>query len=501
MHLATNETQRNAGLALSDQSVLRSLSAVFTIMCGLALVICCLLSDYRPAGICALVVFCVWLIMSEWANPFFFYKYLAFVYISVLNLFGCALCEYTTVYLAELSVYAHFVGALPLLVFAQWAFLVVIFYKDVRYQCEDSSRQVTRGFYDTTTLNVLLCAFFAVICIASFVYVLPHPSFASGVGRIAYASSYLTGIWSTFNGWMGFLFVIPAMLTRNRRARPFAVACLLLYVLYLFWIGTKFGAYLNVLVVLIIVYYGEMLRLKRQTLLRITIVLVAILAAMVVVGGLVFTTTTSSYGGTFEYLFQRGAMQGQLWWKTYDQLNGSFHPEQIEAELAGIAAPIAINQNVDSNYGIYHIMRYCAPGDIVSGYLAANVRLTEAGFATALFCLGPMGVVLFDILCGLLVCWFTNLGIRHINANDGINSLCWSWLYQALRTFISMATLNVFFTKTGIVAIGLLIFDGLLHLRRKETDTVPRRVDNEPNGTNSFSTHSAWRCNGMDDRS
>lgn len=500
MHLATNETRESTRLALSDQSVLRPLSAVFTIMCGLVLMICCLLSDYRPAGICALIVFCVWLIMSEWANPFFFYKYLAFVYISILNLFGCAFCEYTTIYLTELSVSAHFVGSLPLLVFAQWVFLAVIFYKDVRYQCEDSSRQVTRSFYDTTTLNIFLCAFFAVICVASFVYVLPRPSFASGVGRIAYASSYLTGIWGTFSGWMGFLFVIPAMLTRNRRVRPFAVACLLLYVLYLFWIGTKFGAYLNVLVVLIIVYYGEMLRLRRRTLLRITIVLVAILAAMVVVGGLVFTNTTSSYGGTFEYLFQRGAMQGQLWWKTYDQLNGSFHPEQIEAELAGITAPIAINQNVDSNYAIYHIMRYCAPGDIVSGYLAANVRLTEAGFATALYCLGPMGVVLFAILCGLLVCWLTNLGIRHINANDGIISLCWSWLYQALRTFISMATFNVFFTTTGIVAIVLIIFDGLLHMRRNEAGIKSRRIGNESSDDGGLSPHSVRSCDGAGGR-
>lgn len=95
-------------------------------------------------------------------------------------------------------------------------------------------------------------------------------------------------------------------------------------------------------------------------------------------------------GGVIEAVFYRVfALQGHVWWGGYNEfINGT--------EL-GVSAFDAISN------GMQTMMYIVSPAPLVDAYLSAGVRFTMAYPAIALYAFGPLGVVVFQFIAGLLI--------------------------------------------------------------------------------------------------
>ncbi|MBQ9069369.1 MAG: hypothetical protein IJ131_10015, partial [Eggerthellaceae bacterium] len=233
-------------------------------VCLLALALCAIFYLLPAASVVALAVFVGYILFSFFRQPAFFLKYLPFIFAVVANIVGCAFCEFGSFELDELSAETHFVGSLPLLIMARWLFIALLFVADNRFgtQTRTQPNHNTEGTQFKERL-VLTCEILAFALVAlSFLHVIAHPSFAEGINRFKYDSLYITGLWKRIDAIQAYLMVFPAIAIRHNRRRALGITTIVLFCLYLFWTGEKFGSFFTVACTIGYVFYDKAIDLS-----------------------------------------------------------------------------------------------------------------------------------------------------------------------------------------------------------------------------------------------
>lgn len=397
-------------------------------------------------------------------NKEFALKYLAFLFISGVAILGTAIIElFPSIYLVELRCYSSFVGSLPLIIFGYWLFLVVINLVDKKYKFEIIRERIDelakyRKFYNTINLAVLI------LFLILFSSVVTHPAFLLGVDRFNYASQYsqfsiLKKIVS--NAPLLLVFPILTIIYNKNFQRILGMLGVAMYVLYFVWVGDKFGPFFSLICIFLLIYYKRILEKGRGFLKKILIISFGLFGGIVIFA-IVFSASISSYSG-LTYFEQRGAQQGQLWWKTYE-ICKNIHPTEFGNEIKALTnGKDTISANVGSNNGIYKIMYLCAPREQVNSKLATGARYTEAGFATIYYYFGTIGVIMFSCIIGGIVAATINAFIRALNNGDYVKALIFLRFFLLERGSVSMFLFNNF---VGIVSIALYLY--LVFMKRKK---------------------------------
>ena len=229
------------------------------------LVVCCLFIDSRPSGIVAVIALMVALFFLIKQKPLILLKYLAVVFAWVSTIAGCVVIEYSSIYLSELTLISYYVGCIPLYCLSCWACFVALLLIDAKLEDKgghttahgESGSRNGLTHYASIVLLVFLCVLFASVA--------TRPSFLLGVDRFDYNALYSLGFLGMIANYMNWLIVIPMIALRNGE-KLLGGTCIVLYCLYLFWTGTKFGGFFVVLCYVPLVYYDKIGQLNKARL-------------------------------------------------------------------------------------------------------------------------------------------------------------------------------------------------------------------------------------------
>lgn len=426
---------------------------------GFVFFVCALFAQYKFFSSISLIFFVVYIIY--WCvlkNKEFALKYLAFLFVSGAAVWGVAIIElFDPIYLVELDSSSSFVGSLPLIILGYWLFLCAIIFADSKYKFKIYRESVNelvkyKNLYNVISWIVLL------LFLILFSKVASRSALQLGLDRFAYASQYSQlGILGKVvsNASLLIIFPILTIIYNNNFQRFIGVLGVVTYILYFAWTGNKFGPFLTLICIFLLVYYRKILEKGRGFLKRMIIVSFTSLG-MIFAFAIIFSTSISSYSG-LTYFEQRSAQQGQLWWKTYE-ICESTHPLEFADEIKAVNnGKDAISDNVGSNNGIYKIMYLCAPKTRVDFKLSTGSRYTEAGFATMYYYFGSVGVIVFSCVMGAIVAITVNFFIKALNTGDYVKSLIFLRFFLLERGAVSMFVFNDFVGVVSLLSYAYLL--------------------------------------------
>lgn len=408
-------------------------------------------SSYVSLAFCG--VYLIYLLVFRQS---FFLKYLAIVFAALVSIVGAAIVEFTRqLYLPELQCSSGFVGSLPLLILSYWILLITLLNYDEVYGVEvrkflvPMEDGINRRILNGSTIVVLI------MFMLLFSRVITHPAFLLGIDRFAYASIYsVSGVLSIIDHISAVLLIFPilSLIYGNKFLGEFTI---LVYVLYYLWIGNKFGPFFTLMCVFFLVYYGKILKRGKHYLHKI-IVIACILGSIVFAYAIYFTTSTSDFDSA-SYVLQRGAQQGQLWWKTYDLCDGIHHMNEFGNEFEAIVHNSSVVESVGANNGIYKIMYLCAPKFLVDAKLMTGSRYTEAGYATIYYYFGMLGTVLFSLIMGFVFALLINSFLKSLNNKEYIKSMILLRLFLIGRGSLTLFTFSDYLDFISLVSYLYLI--------------------------------------------
>lgn len=435
------------------------------VLIGIGMMCSVICAESRAAGLCSLLFLAAFFLYLFNSHAVIFLKYLHFIFSSTATIAGCAVIEYFDVRLNELNDESAFHGALPLLVFSWWLFLMALTLNDTRLSLKlsDDSHWQRLDMKDGFSLKgdnfsmimfAAACAGFLMIAF-TFIMVSDNPSFKLGIDRFDYANQFQYGL--LYDQAIRFIryLIIPCIVVAIYRNNMIGWAALAVYCMHSFWVGSKFGSFFSLLCTFTMIY-SHKIKDKLGDLKRLIALLMISIIALV--GVAVFAVSFTRDEGTSNYLFPRLSQQGQLWWKTYDTSN-AYHINEFGDEILSIkkGSP-EISDNVGAKYGIYKIMYYTTPKTMVDSKLQSGSRYTEAGFAAAYYYLGIPGCMLFAIIGGILTSTFVNYFLFYLRYNQYIRAFIHLRLYTNMAVFMSMFVFFTYFNKTSILSYLILLF-------------------------------------------
>lgn len=421
-------------------------------------------SGLPVAGIFSFGACCLYGVYILLVMPQLICRYFLFWVQAVLNLLGVLACEYTVTELTELQCMSGFAGSLPLLAFSWWCFFAVLWLIDGR--TGGSSRPFAEPPETVRTLIDLLAT--AAVLLAALVLfqtaTTAAPAVALGVDRFEYARNF-SAVPSQIITLLRCLMFVSVLAIRFGK-RGVGVAGVALYVVYLYWIGTKFGGYLQVVATFLLVYADKIsaddvsraAAAIKKNLLTALIVLAAIVAFAV------WYQTSVSDLGVAEYLSSRLAQQGQLWWGTFELWRDGALDRDLSVELAGLFDDGSTEEMVGARHGIYGIMYLCAPQDVIDAKLARGSTYTAVGHAVMLSYFGSVGCVAYSLAAAALVAAVTR-GLTHpVDDWQVFSIVLWGRLYFLVSSAFSMFDFAAFVSAFSLASYAVLICVWLLRL-------------------------------------
>ena len=161
--------------------------------------------------------------------------------------------------------------------------------------------------------------------------------------------------------------------------------------------------------------------------------------------------------------------QSDLWWGCFDlDKNNGWRITELWDEISVIFKQP--KNSLDYNFGIYKMMRFTAPSNVVDYYLKHGSRFTASTQASLFYYFKYTGLYLGSVFIG--ISWFNiiNRAVNAFRSYDIIRSVCYTMLIQKAILLFSMSDITVFGDLTTILAIMVLIY--LRHYEQKPRGTI-----------------------------
>ena len=401
----------------------------------------------------SLVVFFLWIAVRYTS---YVVKYFNILFLELTNLLGVFVIERSNFYLPEIGQFCsphnsffliactHFVFFYSLLVFDR----VIEFRhsRDPEFFSLDSliDRELLLFLANLCILGVLLISFLRII---------NKPAFIFGFDRFKYAEYYLQGIWSKSSSivmllapFIGFAFIYGL--------KKVSLLNLGLFCAYLFWTGNKFGGFINIAYIMLL-----MLAFEKPHERRVYRKLVAVVGLIIIMGvTVVFIHNNLTYSNknNKEYLLQRIAQQGQLWWALY--VEKGVHENHISEIQDEMDTWFELDDtNVEEfNHGIYKVMRHVTPTTTFAQKILRNSRYAAATYASIYYYFNPPVLFLFAVLSSLVLCVITQGFICKFSEGGIISSVVLARILFIMHTVLTQADFQILFSWKTIIAIVII---------------------------------------------
>lgn len=397
----------------------------------------------------------------------FIFKYCVIILNLCLLLLGCILIEFfPRVFLVELQSFSYFNGAIAFLSLFLTLMVSSLLIFDERYEKPGYNHQMLEIKLEKNKAFINLCAAIVLLLfLLLFSQVVLHPAFSMGVDRFVYAQLYkVDGVIGKIETEAPLLLVFSllAILYGNK---IIGISGVITYILYFLWTGNKFGPFLTLINVFVLVFYNRFTTLNKAKIKRLFRILIIVFACIISFA-LYFAISTENYSA-IAYLQQRGAQQGQLWWKSYEVIK-NFHPEEFLNDFfSQITTDFSLEKGTGLNFGIYKIMYLCAPSWMVTDKLATGSRYTQAGYACAYYYFGIVGAIVFSIFYAYLFCHILNKFIFNLRNRDYIAALIFLRFYFISETAFSMFLFDDYFDILSILSYMYIVYS---QLRKSKID-------------------------------
>lgn len=437
------------------------------------------LGEFKVAAFASAVLVIAYFLYLVYARPHFYFKYFAYLLFIGMNLVGEFCVEFSNFALVELGTNAHFVGAFPLLAFSRCLFILALQLLEIKKgeisirSAPTANRKVlieSKFFINAGAVLVLIGVVLCQVDVLS-----QGSAMSQNMDRFVYESTYGEGSFPFISNNLGVLMIFPLAALR-RGNRGIGASGLLLYCFYLVWVGNKFGSFVTIISLALLVFYDWFLQISIQKIRSFFFAAIAAVLVLICAASLI----QSSIQGTtpINYLGQRLAQQGQLWWKTYENSGGELHASELSDEFRGqISSSSAVKENVGSSFGIYKVMYYCAPTAVIDAKLKTNAAYSEASYAAVYYYFGAAGPVIFSLLMAGLVYWIQNAFINAVNKNRLISAILLARFIAIARDGITMFLFTNFFNKSSLLSYAWLAIVNLNDCRSKRKTRVEKRFN------------------------
>lgn len=437
---------------------------VLCLGCFLVLIACCVVPESIIASAVSFFTMVYFAIRTLYSRPDIIINYFPFWFAVYANIAGCAVAEFTQMYLSELQVDAAYVGSLPLLVFSRWLFLAGIIFLSSRIQIDlFDERQAPSKEGRASSIDWVGVATWGVLVVCAFVVmrvVNTTPASVLGVDRFEYAEMYGEVVPGFIANALPYLMIIPLFSIKRSAGRIVGVLSVGLYLVYLVWIGVKFGTLFTLFCFALLVFSKEIASLGKKVLRKVLIFAIAIMLALV--GFAAYSQSSISSKASTDYLFSRMAQQGQLWWKTYANTSGVNHSDEFGSELEAF---FGINEDIPTvkrDTGIYKIMYFTAPHDVVERKLIAGSEYTEAAYAASYYYFGCLGPIAFSMGMTLLAVFSVRGLINSLARKDVVGILIFGRFILLTRTALSTFAFSNFLDPLSLLSWGYLVLRALM---------------------------------------
>lgn len=380
-------------------------------------------------NVVVLAVFVIYFGFMVVREPRLFIEFFYVLVMSAFNVAGVFCCE-RGVFLEELQVVSYYSNALaPICIF--W----ILFIGAVCFVAEHARRQVdavSEWSIGKKWINSILVGALLLELVV-FSQIAASPYFVVGVDRFEYLSSHMSGWVSSLKSHLVVFAPISAMAFRGGSRRLPIAFGLFLALIYI-WTGDKFGAYFFALYLVGLVISIKLDPTGARKALGV------FCAAVIVLICLVFAQNAVLRGydlkDNFEYLSDRLAQQGEIWWSVYTQAQGD--GAGLEAFAEDIALSVSSDPNAYASSGQWKMMDIAGHGShIVVSRIASKVPYTATTTATMFYYFSWIGCVAFYAVMGIVYAVY---------------------VYSVIRAFSSMRILESIVLTEAMVMMNNLLF-------------------------------------------
>lgn len=409
--------------------------------------------------------------------PNFVIRYIMIFFMAIGNLVGVMICEHSKLWLTEMGITSFYCGSFPLLLAGWFLLIVTVWMLDVRYnQGKDWTNRPIINLSlagHPASLKALAIVFLAFISVILFLSVAPHPAFLENMDRFTFAQKYLTDNWKRAAGWVfsGSPILIAALFNYKRESKSLILLAsigLTFFCLYLFYIGEKFGGFWSLIVNLCIVFsiYGQKMDVKRLRQRVFSLGKIFLILFMVLVVHLMITHSWGPSQVFTNYLPQRTAQQGQLWWRTYSiDRNHDTRFNELSDETRTYFQFSDKNEK-DYNHAIYKIMRFTVPADIFNRRInnGNGSRYSTSTFASIFYYFKRIGVIIYPIIAGLVFWLFMKMFLYSVSHFYVLEMILSAKILGVSYGALAMSEFNLLFQFKPMIWIG--VFCGLVLFRK-----------------------------------
>ena len=196
-----------------------------------------------------IIILGLWAIIIFSLNPMICLRYPFVIFTAVTNALGVLIIEQTNLYLTELNTYGHANHSLFYLLFTWFLVLSTITILEVLLPlteiCKLNKHSTFNGTLQSTGALIFpICGgIFIAFFLWQFLSVLPHPFFLEHMDRFLYSKKYISLWQGKLIGYFTYMLPVIVAGTFHSNYRKISMSALIVFFIYKFWTGEKFGAF------------------------------------------------------------------------------------------------------------------------------------------------------------------------------------------------------------------------------------------------------------------
>lgn len=389
-----------------------------------------------------------------------------------LNLAGIYVIEKFSITLVELQEKTYFVGAFSVMAIAQVLMYMAAEWGRLKNETNFKKASEHNSRKDVSMYNRKMAIFITFIGSGILLFlwgsVITKPYFFVGMDRLTYASKIVGNFRRSLSSYLPLLIPTAVMCFVLGKKKTSTVFFALLLIYY-FWVGNKFGVYFITVYITVSCLY---VYIERKRIKKIVTIVVLVFAGLL---GIVLLQRVLLYGETlnqiWEYLYQRLAQQGEVWWSIFRQKSpfdfSNLH--EIKDEFTAI-----FSEGKGSElyaYGQWKMMIKASWKNVAYAQYRIDVGnpYTSTTAASLYYYFGILGPILFYPLFGYVYSFvMTKLREHFIN-------------HRILGTIVTVKVILMLHDLIGASEIKYLLSKGLVYIiafiiLNKTTLKIGRRI-------------------------
>lgn len=407
-----------------------------------------------------------WAIIVFFHNPMLCLRYPFVIFTAITNILGVLIIEQTHLFLPELNIYGYSNHSLFYLLFTWFLVVSSITILENLLPSTESDKLNKNSSLNITVHNIRVLIFPVGVIIFSgfflwqFLSVLSHPFFLEHMDRFLYAKKYISFWQGKIIGYFTYMLSAIVAGSFNSKYRKISISALIVFFAYKFWTGEKFGTFFLVFCyIFIIVSYIKQDVDLRSTMKYISKALVILAFLTGVIFGHRVLLYHSASSENKNYLIQRIAQNGQLWWAMYD-LSNSMNPgiEELNDELDMF---FSFSEKPTYKAGIYKIMRKTTPLDIFWKKINDNSRYADSTFASIYYYFKEPGLMISALLFGILFWGLTRYFLAAYSYMHIPELIISGKMMIIMNTVLTQSDFYMIFSYQTLICIFLMFCLGL----------------------------------------